>query len=275
MIKKEIPNFSIKQISESGQCFRQNPAGENRYSVIACGRYVEIEQKGKETFFSCTEEEYEEFWHTYFDLGRDYGRYMVLAEGEDDYLSRAARFGSGIRILNQDLWEIIISFIISQQNNIKRIKRNIEELCRLFGEKKCSREGIWYDTFPDVHALAKVSEEELRGCNLGYRSRYIYETARFVERGEVDLEAVKGMEYAEAKKELLKLCGVGEKVADCICLFALHHLDAFPVDTHIRQVMDNYYPKGFPVKKYAGYAGIVQQYIFYYDLKGTERPSIS
>lgn len=268
MIKKEISNFSIKQISESGQCFRQNPAGENRYSVIAGGRYVEIEQRGKETLFSCTEEDYREFWHTYFDLDRDYGKYMEIAEGEDDYLSRAARFGGGIRILNQDLWEMIISFIISQQNNIKRIKRNVEELCLRFGEKKCSAEGILYHTFPDVHALAGVSKEELRDCNLGYRSRYIYETVRSIESGEVDLEAIKRMEYAGAKKELLKLCGVGEKVADCICLFALHHLDAFPVDTHIRQVLDNYYPKGFPMKKYEGFAGIVQQYIFYYDLMG-------
>lgn len=269
MIKKEISNFSIKQISESGQCFRQNPIGEERYSVIAGGRYVEIEQRGKETFFSCTEEEYGEYWHTYFDLGKDYGQYMaLLAEGEDDYLSGAARFGGGIRILNQNLWEMIISFIISQQNNIKRIKRNIEEICLRFGEKKCSGEGIVYYTFPDAHALCRASEEELRDCGLGYRSRYICETVRSVESGEVDLEGIRKMEYAGAKKELLKLCGVGEKVADCICLFALHHLDAFPVDTHIRQVLDNHYPKGFPMEKYAGFAGVVQQYIFYYDLMG-------
>ena len=117
-----------------------------------------------------------------------------------------------------------------------------------------------------MEALARVSEEELRACNLGYRSRYIVGTSNSILKKEVDLDALRDMDYTHAKSELLKLCGVGEKVADCICLFGLHHMDAFPVDTHIRKAIETHYPSGFPFERYAGYAGVMQQYIFYYDL---------
>ena len=271
MVKVVVENLSIQQISESGQCFRLNRIAEERYALVAFGKYLEIEQRGGELLLSCTQEEYDTIWCQYFDMENDYGLYRDAVPDDDVYLSGAVSFGSGLRILRQDLWEMLISFIISQQNNIKRIRKCIEMLCERYGEKVTMADITDHDTvyytFPDVRALAKASEEELRGCNLGYRSRYIAGTANSVLNGEVDLSAVKSMDYIRAKAELLKLSGVGEKVADCICLFGLHHMDAFPVDTHIRQAMDAHYPAGFPFEKYRGYAGVMQQYIFYYDLK--------
>lgn len=278
MTRITATDLSIRQISESGQCFRLNRIAEERYALVAMGKYLEIEQQGNELLFSCTQEEYDAVWHKYFDMENDYGRYRNAVPEEDVYLTQAVAFGSGIRILHQDVWEMVISFIISQQNNIRRIRKCIETICERYGEKVTVEDGdninridnagnsAVYYTFPDVCALAQASEEELRTCNLGYRSKYIVETSNSILNGEVDLEAIKKMGYKQAKSELLKLCGVGDKVADCICLFGLHHIDAFPVDTHIRKAMDAHYPMGFPFERYNGYEGVMQQYIFYYDL---------
>ena len=272
MIKVKATDLSVRQISESGQCFRLNQIAEDCYALVALGRYLEIEQQGDEVLFLCAQEEYDTVWRQYFDMENDYGLYRSAVPGEDIYLTQAVAFGSGIRILQQDVWEMLISFIISQQNNIKRIRKCIETLCERYGERKTFKDGVnvkntEYYTFPDVKALAQASEEELRACGLGYRSRYIVSTSNSILKKEVDLDALKKMDYIQAKGELLKLSGVGEKVADCICLFGLHYMDAFPVDTHIRQAMDAHYPAGFPFERYAGYAGAMQQYIFYYDLK--------
>ena len=174
--------------------------------------------------------------------------------------------GSGIRILQQDLWEMIISFLISQQNNITRIKKCIENISREFGEKKESSTGAEYYAFPTAQALASATEEQLRECNLGYRAKYVLDTARKVFFGDISLESIYDMTYKNARKELLNLYGVGEKVADCICLFGLHQLDAFPIDTHIRQALDAHYKRGFPNRRYKGFRGVMQQYIFYYEL---------
>ena len=272
MIKIVVDDLSIQQISESGQCFRLNQIAEERYALVAFGRYLEIEQRGGELLLSCTQEEYDTLWRQYFDMENDYRLYRDAVPDDDVYLTGAVSFGRGIRILRQDVWEMLISFIISQQNNIKRIRRCIETICERYGERVTLEDAdiadntAAYYTFPDVRALAQASEEELRACNLGYRARYIIGTANSILSGEVDLDAVKSMDYIQARTELLKLSGVGEKVADCICLFGLHHMDAFPVDTHIRKAVDAHYPTGFPFERYAGYAGVMQQYIFYYDL---------
>ena len=290
--------FSIRQICESGQCFRLEELGKEedtgkksestgtgtgsdairepispmdggvyRYGLTALGRYLEIEQKENEIKFDCTQEEFDQIWRSYFDLDEDYGKIMGLIDEADAYLAAAAAFGRGIRILRQDLWEMIISFIISQQNNIKRIRKCIGLLCQNYGVKKTAEQGTVYYDFPSPKILAQVTLEELYACNLGYRSRYIKETALSVLNGEVDLERIKTLPYRAAKEELMKLCGVGTKVADCICLFALHQTDAFPVDTHINRVLAREYAKGFPQGRYKGYAGTIQQYLFYYDLK--------
>lgn len=267
MITVKLKNFSIKQICDSGQCFRMTQLDDGSCQVIACGRRLVIEQNGDTVMLHCEQQEYEQVWRHYFDLEVDYGEYIGKIGPRDRYLSDAAAYGSGIRILNQDLWEMIISFIISQQNNIKRIRKCINTVCEAYGTR-CDG---FYD-FPTPEQLAAATEEELRAYGLGYRSRYLTETARMVAAGEVSLERVRRMKYQDAREELLKLPGIGVKVADCICLFALHHLDAFPVDTHIRQVLEAHYPKGFPVRRYKGCRGVMQQYIFYYDLMKNGRP---
>lgn len=193
---------------------------------------------------------------------------MEQINPKDTYLLTAAGFGSGIRILRQDLWEMIVSFLISQQNNIVRIRRCIRNICEKYGEARMNDKGEIYYTFPAPEALSVLEEDALKECNLGYRSKYVVRTARSVVSEEVDLEAIRKMPYKKAKEELLKLLGVGEKMAECICLFALHHLQAFPVDTHIQQALNSHYKRGFPKRRYKGYEGVMQQYVFYWELKG-------
>ena len=275
MLTREIPFFDISQICDSGQCFRMQEIREHVFQIIARDRYLEIEQQGQICTFSCSERELQEFWEEYFDLGTDYGTYIESINPRDLYLTHAAQLGSGIRILKQDLWEMIVSFLISQQNNIVRIRRCINNICEQYGEEKRTPDGRVYYAFPQPEALAGLEEDALKACNLGYRSKYVVRTARRVVSGEVNLEQIQKMTYKNAKQELLKLYGVGEKVADCICLFALHKLEAFPVDTHIRQALDKHYRRGFPMCRYNGYQGVLQQYIFYYELKGDQKETMT
>lgn len=265
-VKRTFESFDIEQICNSGQCFRMTRIEGGTYEVIAGERYLEVTQSGNECIFRCTDSEYEDFWKHYFDLETDYGEYKSRINPKDQYLMNAAEFGRGIHILNQDLWEMIVSFLISQQNNIVRIRRCIQNISEKYGEKKTAANGTVYHAFPTAEALAVLEEDALKECNLGYRSKYVVRTARSIANGEVSLDAVRAMPYQEAKEELLKLFGVGVKVADCICLFALHQLEAFPVDTHINQALKKHYPKGFPKRRYKGCEGVMQQYIFYYEL---------
>lgn len=270
MITLELEHFNLEQICSSGQCFRMKPIGENRYSVIAADQYLEIEQQGKIVTFCCSQEVFLCFWLFYFDLDCDYQEYIDRINPRDKYLNAAAEKGGGIRILQQDLWEMIVSFLISQQNNIGNIRKCIENICERYGEKKVSFEGKEYYAFPTPENLSKASEEELRECKLGYRAKYVVKAAKAVAEGRFSLEKVQNMTYKKAKAALLELYGVGEKVADCICLLALHHTDAFPVDTHIKQALEKHYKRGFPNRRYKGIRGILQQYIFYYELNGAE-----
>ena len=283
MVTIENNCFSIPQICESGQCFRLDAASEDTYELLAGSRYLKIgirqkdlagetDGSGKadvygETILYCTQEEYDSFWKEYFDLSVSYSDYIARIDADDDYLRSAAEFGRGIRILRQDTWEMIITFILSQQNNIPRIKGLIRTLSERYGRRKETPDKRVYYTFPEAEALSKATEQELRDLKLGYRSKYICGTAQMVADGRIDLEALRSLDYAEARAELMRLPGIGGKVADCICLFALHQMDAFPVDTHIKKVMELHYPEGFPFERYRGCAGVMQQYIFYYDLK--------
>lgn len=258
--------FSIPQICGSGQCFRLKQTEANRYELYAGDRFVELRIRDGETEVCCGDEADESFWRNYFDLDTDYSRYFERIAPDDAYLDAASGFGNGIRILRQDVWEMIITFILSQQNNIPRIKQLIRALCEQYGEKKRRPDGSVYDAFPTPEDLSGATEDQLRALKLGYRSKYICGTVRKVLDGEVDLSMLAGMDDAAARAELMKLPGIGGKVADCICLFALHRMDAFPVDTHIRKVLEEQYPEGFPFERYKGCAGLMQQYIFYYDL---------
>lgn len=261
-----IDNFSIEEICRSGQCFRMKELSDGAYEVIALGRYLKVFQEDNKVSFNCSEEEYKEIWTEYFDLNTDYGKIISSIDPTDEYLVNAAKKGDGIRILRQDLWEMIISFIISQRNNIKRIRKCISGLCEEFGEKKTAPDGSVYYDFPTPEALAKADIKNINSHSVGYRDIYIKKAAEAVYYGEFDLDSLWKMDYEKAKETLLTLHGVGEKVANCICLFALHHVEAFPKDTHIIQVLDREYKNGFPFEKYEGYAGIIQQYMFFSEI---------
>lgn len=267
MIIQKIFNFNLEQICNSGQCFRMAKRSDikDTFFVIAGDHYLELSQEGEKIYFSCSPDEFP-FWEQYFDLNTDYQTYLDQIDPADTYLVQASKLASGMHILNQDLWEIIISFLISQQNNIARIRRCIQNICQEYGEKLVSENGIIYYSFPTASALSQATEEELKACNLGYRAKYVLKTAKDIASGDFSLEKLRNMNYEDAKKELLKLYGVGVKVADCICLYALHHLEAFPIDTHIKQALNAYYADGFPMERYHGIQGVMQQYIFYWEL---------
>lgn len=267
-IAVQAENFSLEQICCSGQCFRMKRIKENHFSVISGDRYLEAEQHGKTVIFHCGKEEFFDYWEDYFDLKTDYKTWISGINPNDGYLRKAARTAWGVRILRQDLWEMIVTFLISQQNHIKRISRSIELLCRTYGKECISAKGTVYYGFPAPGTLCGLPEDALMECNLGYRSKYVVRTAGAVVSGETDLRKIEKMSYKDARTELLKCFGVGEKVADCICLFALHKLEAFPVDTHIRQALDAHYKRGFPNRRYKECRGVMQQYIFYYELHG-------
>lgn len=267
MFITEINDMDLKQIAESGQCFRLMQTGENTFAVTVSDFYTEISQKGNQFTFSCSEEEFNTVWENYFDLKEDYGKVKGLADPADSYLSKAVLFGSGIRILRQDLWEMIITFLISQNNNIPRIRRSIDLLCSELGSLCQAAWGQPYTTFPGPEAIMDAGLSGLGRLGLGYRDKYILETAKHVTDGSFDLKALKASEYEKAHLMLMEQYGIGKKVADCVCLFGLHHIDAFPMDTHMKKIVEVHYSGSFPYERYKGYLGVIQQYLFFYDLK--------
>jgi N-glycosylase/DNA lyase len=201
-------------------------------------------------------------WRQYFDMDFDYAaaRASLGAEG---YLAEAAEFGAGIRILRQDKWEALCSFIVSQCNNIPRIKKIIETMCRLFGEP-IPFEGGALHSFPSPQRLAALSEEELAPLRCGYRAPYILNAARAVADGTLDLDAVARMDALSALRALKALPGVGDKVAGCVALFGFHMMGAFPVDTWMKKVIKEQYGGKLDVSAFGEYAGLAQQYLFFH-----------
>jgi len=265
-IKSE--NLNLKQIAESGQCFRMNEICDGRYSLVAFGEYVELLQiEENEIRILGTPEDRRPQWEEYFDLHYDYGALVQkLSECGDEFLKRAAAFGSGLRILRQDPFEVLISFIISQNKNIPAIKSAIEKLCERFGEKKRWSENpdLVYYTFPSPESIAAAEKEDLRALGLGYRDEYVLGAARAVSEGRLDIHGLKSMDYEQIMEELMRLRGVGKKVANCVALFGFHKLRSAPVDVWIARVLDQVYEGRFSWESYGDHAGIVQQYMFYY-----------
>jgi len=285
-IIEEISDFCPEHVFECGQCFRWQRQEDGSYTGIAGGRVANVKFEAAEaggktgTLFisNCTEEDFETFWKEYLDLERDYGEIKRRLCADDEIMSRAASFGWGIRILNQDLWETIVSFIISQNNNIPRIKGCIEKLSELFGEPaelspefeknvlqnpdKGGDVKKWYN-LPTPERLAALSLEDLAPVKLGYRARYLIETAKAVcEEG-----------LPAGRESLSGLCGVGPKVASCIALFGMHCCDSFPIDVWVARVMHQLYGldekdktamAAFAQQRFGELGGFAQQYLFYY-----------
>ncbi len=266
MINLTIRHLDLKQTAESGQCFRwkrlNDVDGHMTYSIPSFGpkqrefKALTITSLSEDEFIlSCDQREWNTYWYTYFDMDTDYDRVeKKIYDSDDRHIKDAFALGSGIRILKQDLWEIIITFLISQNNNITRITRSVEEICNRHGG---------YMPRPEEFDLSILDDKSI---GLGYRVPYIeYAVKRFTSEYELLTELTQ-MSYEESYETLLSFTGIGPKVANCICLFGLHHIEAFPIDTHVKQLLTKYYPQGFPYKYYEGVAGIIQQYLFYYEL---------
>ena len=259
--------IDLKQIAESGQCFRWKKMCPGRYFVISDGRAACFFQEKTGIRILCREKD-EEYFRRYLDLDMDYGKVIEKIDEKDDFLTGAAQMGRGIRILRQNLWEMIISFIISQRNNIPRIMKSIDALCEKLGEQivfDYEGEHLVGYTFPAPEVIVGADLSEFK---FGYREKYIRQTAEDILEEKFDLEEVKdavdeGKTPEQVKEMLKQLKGVGEKVASCIQLFGLHQLELFPIDTWIAKVEKMYYNGHFPVEKYKDTAGIMQQYLFF------------
>ena len=278
MVRIIDKDFSIEKIARSGQCFRLNSSGSGTWQLLAGSRALELRELDEESAVEaglepgfgadlcCSPEEYEGFWKSYFDMDADYGFYRASVDPQDAFLTEAAKEGRGIRILRQDPWEMIITFIISQRKNIPAIKSCVEALCSRFGEPiKDGADGAGpLYAFPSAEALAGASEEELRACSLGYRAPYIKATAQAVLNGDLDPYRLYDLSNEELLDALMGLKGVGVKVANCVMLFAYHRIDAFPIDVWISRMLEEHYAQGFPYERYQGFAGIMQQYMFFH-----------
>ncbi len=257
-------DFDLNKIADSGQCFRWMKEESGAFRILHRGHCLRIRALGEEKYMlSCSEEEYRDVWYDYFDFGEDYRaiRERIRPE-EDPFLDRAARFGKGIRILRQDPFEALISFVISQNKNIPAIKKSIEFLCEAAGRRITEPEGAWH-AFPSPEEILALTDEQLAACKLGYRCGYVRAAASDVAEGKLNLARLAGAPGPETIRALTAVYGVGVKVANCVSLFGLHHVDAFPVDVWIRRILEKEYPGGYPMEKYSPYNGIYQQYMFY------------
>ena len=266
-------DFDLERIAESGQCFRwtkmkENAAGKcpsgSTWRILAKDSCLYITELGDGNYeLDCTEAEYESFWRDYFDLREDYRSIRSRIDPDKDpFLHEASEREAGIRILRQDPFEMLITFIISQNRNIPGIRRSVELLAEACGEKKTDSRGETFFAFPEAEAIAALTEDVLADCRLGYRCLYVHAAAQAAAEGRIDLEALKTAGEEETIKTLTGLYGVGIKVANCVSLFGLHHVNAFPVDVWIKRVLAEHYPEGYPFERYAPYNGIFQQYLF-------------
>lgn len=248
--------FNVGLTLDCGQAFRWEETGENIYRGVAFGRELTIKDETEGLLFLGTpEDEIKEIWARYFDIDRDHNEIMKRLS-RDPFISEAySRFG-GIHILNQEPWETLCSFIISACNNIPRIKGIVNRLSEALGESV----GESF-SFPDAKTLAVLKEDDLAFLRAGYRVPYILDAARKVAEGEIDFTAIRKMAEEDARRELMKIKGVGRKVADCTLLFSLGFSDCYPIDRHIERATKEIYPGGIP-EFFSPHKGLAQQYIF-------------
>ena len=254
--------LSAEKTFQCGQCFRWNPQADGSYIGIASGHPARVRCSQQAVILEMDDPAHLPFWTEYFDLGRDYEA-IRGSFPHDPYFDACAEYGKGIRILRQEPWEALCSFILSQCNNITRIQQIVERLCCLYGEP-VSFAGRTLYTFPGAAAIARLSAEDLNPLRSGYRAPYVLEAARAVESGALDLTALAQAPFEEAVSALCRLNGVGKKVANCVALFGLHNLSGFPVDTWMRKALRDHFSPDFDPGFFGSYAGLAQQYIFFY-----------
>lgn len=277
---ENVDSFELKDIFECGQCFRWNEQEDGSYTGIVGKNVLNVKKENKDVLIEgIGAKDIGPIIEEYFDLNRDYRKIKKELAKVDENMKISIKYGQGIRLLNQDLWEMILSFIISANNNIPRIKGIIERLSKKYGDKITWR-GKDYYTFPTPEQLKDVTIPEYRELGLGFRDRRVYETTQMILKKQVDLEKMKQNKNTfEVKEELLKLSGVGVKVADCILLFSsLKRLEVFPVDVWVRRVMNELYIKNpdetkvttkqiekIVNERFGNLAGLAQQYLYYWE----------
>lgn len=275
VIMQNVKNFNIKQIAECGQCFRWKRVSDMDYIGVAHERVIEVIQKDDSvTILNCSKEDFDNIWLSYFDLARDYTS-IKKKLSQDKILKESVEYGYGIRILNQDPFEMLISFIISARNSIPIISKTIEKISKKYGNE-IEYKGTKYYTFPKPLDLSKVTEENIKETGASFRSKYIVDTINNIINNPdetYDLQFIEGLEDDECHKELQKFKGVGSKVADCIMLFSMKKSSAFPVDVWVKRAMIYFYGaedaslnkiRIFARNKFKELSGFAQQYLFYY-----------
>lgn len=272
---KNICDFDLAQTLECGQCFHFVKLDENDYVLTAKGRLLHVSQQADTvTFYDTEEDEYVNVWKDYFDMDRDYSEIKNKLLEKDDKLKDAIESMWGVRILNQDFFETLISFIISQNKQIPHIKKIVADISAKFGSYKGTYGGVDMYTFPKLEQLTNASEEDFKELKTGFRAPYIMDAIRRNMAGQFDENELKNMEYDSCIKELMTIKGVGEKVANCVSLFGLGKKEAFPVDVWIKRIMETMYFDGedtpkdkisaFAKERFGGLGGFAQQYLFYY-----------
>ena len=284
MIIRITDDFDLYKIINSGQCFRPLCVAGDVYRFIYKKHVLYIrsldENYNYET--SCTIAEWENIWSKYFDLNTSYLSIRSMADDNDEYLLTCISKGIGIRILNQDKWEMLVSFIISQRKSIPAIRTCIEKICVRFGSifekdtiltdnnisdylRKIIDEDIDKGVymFPETEAMADADENDLAECGLGYRTEYVMDAIRKVNDNNLKLELINDYNNDDLFAELNTVKGVGMKVANCVMLFGYHRLDRAPVDTWIAKVIKEKYNNENPFSRYGEYAGVMQQYMFF------------
>lgn len=269
--------FNLKYTLECGQCFRWKEVEEeeNTYIGVIKDRVIKIKQEGDKLFVrSNNMQNLEQVVTEYFDLNKDYQKIEQEISSIDNHVKEAAKRSSGLRLLNQDFFETLISYIISANNNIPRISKSVNEISKRYG-KKIIFENEEYYLFPTAQELENVSIDEYRKCGVGFRDSYIYSTVKDILEGKFDIYSINDKKTATLRKELLNLKGVGPKVADCILLFACGRGEVFPIDVWVERVMSVLYFKEtngkmkkrdileYAYNNFKDYAGIVQQHLFY------------
>ena len=268
---ENVRDFNLTHVFECGQCFRWTKQDNGSYNGIVNCRAVNVNFYDGNLYISnATEQDFIDIWYEYFDLGTDYSKIKAILE-KDDIMKEAIKTGYGIRLLRQDFWEIIISFIISANNRIPRIMKTVDSLSALRGN--CIETDNSLYSFPEISELAKATLEEIGQCKAGFRCKYIHKTSQIMNENTISREKLLEMDTEMARKELMKLPGVGPKVADCILLFSGLKYDVFPTDVWVKRVMEELYLKKdsslkdiqkFAKNHFGELTGYAQQYLFYH-----------
>ena len=254
-------DFSLRHTFDCGQCFRWNENADGTFSGVAAKRAVNISYDGKIIKIDGAEKEDEAFFKDYLDIERDYSAIKERVS-KNAVMKEAVAFGSGIRILKQEFFESLLSFIISQRSSIPKIKGCIEKISKAYGEE-IELSGKTYYTFPDAEALKDVKEADYAAFGVGYRAKYLEKAVSDVLSGKIDEKAIRNLKTDDARAALLNIFGVGNKVADCVLLFALSRFDSFPVDVWVKRAMDEYFEGADGFALFGEDSGFAQQYLFY------------